>query len=117
MNAKEYAQYEASVKSFMEREGIVNLSTGHPECPTCNEPWNDNDECPNGHGSRELFDEPFFSHSPCDCCHRPLAGDREHATGFNPKTQEIQTYTICSDCGYYAAYGRLDDTTMDEIDD
>jgi hypothetical protein len=115
MNRAEYAEYEAAVAEFFQREGINCLCSGHPTCPECGEEWAD-EECPNGHGSRELWDEPFFSWRPCECCQRPLGGDREHATGWNPATRKIQEYDICIDCLYYAEYGRLDDMTMLELE-
>ncbi len=116
MNKREYAQYEAAVKDFFEREGITNLSTGHIECPECGSAWEDDGKCPEGCGNRETFDEPYFSWSPCDCCATSLGGDREIATGYNPTTGEIQEYQICTNCAYYAEYGRLDDTTMLEVE-
>lgn len=51
----------------------------------------------------------------CECCGRPEGGNREHATGWNPTTEEIQEYTACSDCIYYAEYGKLDDMTMLDV--
>ncbi len=110
MNKQEYAEYEKSVKAFMEREGIDNLSSGHIHYPECKAELDDG-ECPT-HGQ---VDEPFFSWGACDCCGTHLGGNREHATGYNPTTKEIQEYTICEDCVYYSAYGRLDDQTMKEI--
>ena len=111
MNKQEYAEYQAAVATFMEREGIRNLSTGHISCPECKAEVQEG-KCPT-HG---LVDEPFFSWGSCDCCGTSLGGNREHATGYNPTTKEIQEYTICEDCAYYAEYGRLDDTTMAEIE-
>lgn len=57
-------------------------------------------------------DESYFSHRPCECCSRPLAGDRYEASGYNPHTNEVQIYEVCSDCLYFAEYGQLDDSTM-----
>ena len=114
MNKQEYADYQATVAAFMEREGLANLTTGHLRCPECNVEW-DEEKCPKCGGDRETFDEPFFSWQPCQCCGSSLGGNREHATGYNPTTKEIQEYTICEDCAYYAEYGRLDDRTMAEI--
>lgn len=92
MTKREYAEYQQAVADFFEREGIANLSS--------------------------TSSEPFFSWSPCECCGRPEGGDREEASGYNPKTQEVQNYDcICTDCIYYAEYGQLDDTTMQEIED
>ena len=111
MNKQEYADYQTRVAGFIEREGIRNLSTGHLVCPECGIVlWGG--KCPI-HG---LVNEPYFSYSVCDCCGTSLGGDREHATGYNPTTKQIQEYTICEDCAYYSEYCRLDDRTMDEIE-
>jgi len=90
MTKKQYANYEAAVAKFMFLEGIDDLTT-------------------------ESDAEPYFAWSRCDCCNSPLGGNREHATGYNRTTKQVQEYEICQDCAYYAAYGRLDDTTMGEI--
>jgi hypothetical protein len=116
MNKAEYAEYETAVANFFEREGIENLTSGHITCPECTVEFDDNDKCPECGTSRECWNEPFFSWSPCDCCGSHLGGNREHATGYNRKAKEISKYTICEDCVYYAEYGRLDDTTMNEIE-
>jgi len=89
-----YAEYERRFAAFMQSEGINNLST------------------------QEDQPEPFFSWSPCDCCHRPLGGDRYTCSGYNPTTKEVQSdYAICVDCYYYAEYGQLDDQTMLDLKD
>ena len=51
-------------------------------------------------------DDAFFSWRACDCCKRPLGGMR-HKCG---------EYSICYDCIYFDAYGRLDDATMIAIE-
>lgn len=124
MNKAQYAAYEAAVKQFSEQEGIDNLSGGHLSCPGCGPDtydsefkWDDNGNCPKCGQSSELYNEPFFSWRPCDCCKSRLGGNREHATGYNSNTHEIQEYNVCVDCIYYAAYGRLDDMTMLEVED
>jgi hypothetical protein len=95
MNKQEYAEYEASVAEFFESEGLANLSI-----------------------ISEENSEPYFSWIPCDCCGRPEGGDRYDANGYNPTTKEVQDgYAICTDCMYYAEYGRLDDMTMYGIED
>lgn len=116
MTAKEYAAYEDAVREFFESEGIENLTSGHIRCPECDTEWDDGDKCPNGHGNRELWDEPYFSWRHCDCCGTHLGGNREHATGYNRSLDEIREYSVCEDCVYYAEYGRLDDRTIDEIE-
>ncbi len=116
MTAAEYRDYVSRVEAFFAREGITNLSTGHISCPERGEGWTYDDDCPNGHGHRDLWDEAFFSWHHCDCCRRQQGGDREHATGWNPDEKRVQEYTVCIDCIYFAEYGRLDDTTMMEVE-
>ena len=109
MTRDEYESYRAAVAAFMEREGIRNLSSGPSRCPECGSELEDGN-CQT-HG---LVNEPFFSWRPCDCCGTSLGGNREHATGWNPTKKQVQEYTICEDCVYYAEYGRLDDQAMAE---
>lgn len=91
MTKAEYAEYQEAVADFFEREGIANLSG--------------------------MSNESFFSWRRCQCCGQGLGGDREEANGYNPTTQEVQTYEfICSDCIYFVEYGQLDDKTMLEIE-
>lgn len=123
--AKDYAEYEQNVKEFFEREGITNLSGGHLECQNCGfreeeidgrtVHFTDEEKCIKCDASRECMDEPYFSWRSCDCCGGMLGGNREHATGWNPTTKEIQEYEVCQNCIYYAEYGQLDDMTMMEI--
>lgn len=115
MTREEYQEYEAAVADFMLREGIANLTGGYPYCPKCGAEW-DEQVCPHCGEDRECWEEPFFSWNRCQCCGTTLGGNREHATGYNPATGDIQEYTVCEDCIYYAAYGRLDDRTMAEIE-
>jgi hypothetical protein len=116
MTKQEYADYQAAVAAFMAREGIRNLSTGISECPNCKVPFDDHDDCPKCRQHIDSFTEPYYSNSSCDCCGAE-AGDREDATGYNPTTKQVQRYSICTDCVYYAEYGRLDDKTMEGLDD
>lgn len=105
MNAKEYADYEKAVADFMEREGLNCLSS-QPTNPdkADNEEW-------------QYDTDPYFSWRSCDCCGSPLGGNREDMCGYNPTTKEVQRdYSCCVDCVYYAAYGRLDDRTMMEVE-
>lgn len=97
MTHAEYVQYEESFKSFMEREGITNLSMI---------------SAPEGEAT-----EPYFSWRPCDCCNRALGGNRMDCNGYNPTTKGVQDYSICEDCVYYAEYGHLDDTTMLDVEE
>ena len=94
MNKSEYRQYEEMVGNFFELEGITNLSQIADIDGYC---------------------EPYFSSVPCECCNSSLGGDRYDCNGYNPNTKEIQDYTVCIDCVYYAEYGQLDDLTMSEL--
>lgn len=94
MTSKEYADYQQSVASFFQREGVANLSTISDDNGTC---------------------EPFFSSRQCDCCGSYLGGNRYDANGYNPTTKEVYEYQICEDCAYYVEYGQLDDMTMMKI--
>jgi len=102
MTKREYRQYEARVKAFFETEGISNLTSSPPtEHCLCEE--------------SQDFSEPYFSSQPCECCGTNLAGDREHATAYNPEHKTVLCYEVCADCLYYAEYGHLDDITMMDI--
>lgn len=98
MNKSEYAEYEKAVADFFDRECINCLSYDTSVY---------NEGCI----------EPHFSWQPCDCCNRPLGGNRTDCNAYNPITEEIQDgYSICDDCMHYAEYGQLDDTTMDMME-
>jgi hypothetical protein len=117
MTKAEYAAYQEAVAEFMKREGLANLTSGHYQCPDCKVEFEDNGKCPKCGADRECLDEPYFSWHRCDCCGSSLGGNREFATGYNPTTKEVQEYSICEDCVYYAEYGRLDDMTMLSIEE
>lgn len=89
-NQKDYDEYKKRVEDFFTREGINSLSVSE-NFQNC---------------------EPYFSWADCDCCNRPLGGNRYDCDGYNPTTREITTYSVCMDCAYYAEYGQLDDMTM-----
>ena len=90
MTKAEYADYQATVAEFFSH-GLANLSS--------------------------KSGETFFSWSPCDVCGTHLGGDREECNGYNTKTKEFEDYDcVCTDCVYYAEYGRLDDQTMIEVE-
>lgn len=95
MNAREYKEYCSTVNAFFKREGITNLTAIADD---------DGDV------------EAHFSSRNCDCCDRPLGGDREDCEG-STESGEVFEYSICLDCVYFAEYGRLDDQTMMEIED
>ena len=97
MTPEEYKQYEKAVKLFFKNEGLNCLTTDMAHYP-------------------EGCIEPHFSWMDCDCCGRPLGGDRTHANGFNPASKQVQGgYLVCTDCMYYVEYGQLDDMTMLEV--
>tara|TARA_Y100000310_G_scaffold270691_1_gene284680 strand:+ start:1483 stop:1776 length:294 start_codon:yes stop_codon:yes gene_type:complete len=94
MNKNEYHNYKQSVDNFFKKEGINNLSQITDDDGYC---------------------EPYFSSIYCECCNRPLGGDRFDCNGYNSEHNKIYEYSVCTDCIYYAEYGYLDDVTMDEI--
>lgn len=102
---QDYQEYSKAVARFFERESITNLSRESgdedPNCVIC---------------SDAVDSEGYFSHTACDCCRRSLGGTRYHATGWSPQDQAAYCYEVCSDCIYFAEYGRLDDMTMLQID-
>ena len=94
MNKKQYAQYEKDVENFFKKEGLANLSVIEDQA------------------------DSHFRKSPCECCSRPLGGDRRDCNGYNDKLKEVQgPYSVCEDCIGYSEYGQLDDMTMLEIED
>ena len=99
---QDYQEYERAVARFFERETITNLSAESGEewqhsCVICGE---------------EVNSEGYFSHSACECCGRSLGGTRFHANGWSPQDRAAYCYEVCTDCIYFAEYGRLDDMTM-----
>jgi hypothetical protein len=91
MTKAEYQDYEERVTRFYDRHHIGHIVT--------------------------RSEEPFFSWSPCECCARPLGGNRYYAECFIPPRwlgNSIEA-EICTDCAYYAEYGQLDDMTMLEV--
>ena len=91
MTRADYENYVSAVSAFMEREGLANLSS--------------------------TDGETFISSRPCECCGDPLQGEREECNGYNPTAKQIQTYTVCTDCVYFAEYGQLPDAIMAAIED
>lgn len=86
MTKAEYSAYTAAVKEFCDDQEIAHLAS--------------------------VSDETTFSWQPCDCCRRPLGGDRHSVVGWHPGDKERLPFSICTDCLYFAEYGRLDDETM-----
>lgn len=99
---EDYEEYVERVRQFMEKEGLLNLS-------------------PNYEDGEEY--EPYSSWRECECCHRQLGGDRYKCNGavLAPKDHPLAhveispDYSICTDCLYFATYGKLDDDTMHKI--
>ena len=94
MTKKEYQDYEERVAHFLKLEEIDVHSPVYDE---------DGDI------------QPFFSKSNCECCNRPIQGNRETITAGPLRGKHFE-YDICVDCVYYLEHGRLDDMTMLEIE-
>lgn len=107
MNKAEYADYVAAVKR--NSKSLEYLSSG--SCPGCKDCGLEDAD-----PEAERCNEPHFSWSPCDLCRRAEGGDREYAHGFHKFTKSWVHLTICADCVYFLAYGRLDDQTMVEVE-
>jgi len=89
---EDYAEYEERVKAFRESE--------HYQFHY------DVDENADSH----------FSYAPCECCNRPLGGDRYNIkiASTENHTEHLE-YCVCVDCYYYLEYGQLDDMTMMDL--
>ncbi len=107
MNATQYAQYEAAVVSFLERNKVK---------PGCCSPVGGQSDSNEVETPCEA--EPFFSWQPCGCCQSPLGGNRETYQFAVEASADWPGFEadICADCVYYLAYGQLDDMTMLEIE-
>lgn len=92
MNAKQYAKYQVAVGDFLASNNVK---------PGC-------------HGPEKENSEPFFSGQQCECCKATLGGNRE-TYSFATNDNESFSAAICQDCVYYLAYGRLDDSAMEEV--
>ena len=114
---QDYKEYQKRVSEFFENEGLKMLNNGTVYC-YCGAPINfdiDPWQCSECGTDYEVINEPSFSSSPCECCNRPLGGDRVKAMGIT-EDDKMYEYSICVDCQYYIEYGRLDDTTMMDIE-
>ena len=115
MNKQEYKEYCETVSRNL--DNIEHISTGLcSSCHECQSAYDyedqktfDEDIC-----SGVVFDEPSFSRSSCTACGSTLGGDRHVAHGIVNDT--IFHFDICGNCWYYHEYGRLDDTTMEKIE-
>ena len=56
-------------------------------------------------------EELGFSHRACECCKRPLGGDRWRVYAIKPErvSDENIAYSVCVDCLLYLEYGYLND--------
>ncbi len=81
LSKKELA-YIQNARNFIKREGLDNLT---PEGDTDYD-WNDR---------------------RCDVCRNTIGSRGYKATGYNPKTKDVQEYEICQDCALYFANDEL----------
>ena len=93
---EDYAEYEERIQFFLVHEGIDTHSQIYDE---------DGDSL-----------DPSFSCQPCECCNRPLGGDR-YKIRAGSINGNMFDYDICVDCLYYLEYGTLDDMTMLNLED
>jgi hypothetical protein len=101
-NKAKYEEYKQSVERNL--VGLSFISTGI--CPGC-------PDCPSI--VVEAHDEPHFSWSACEGCGSTLGGDRHRAHG-RAENNAIVHFEVCVDCLYYLNYGKLDDTSMLEVE-
>lgn len=95
---EDYQEYKRRVHQFLEKERIETLN------PITDE-----------NGGMWLGTE--FTHTPCDCCSRSLAGARIEANAYSRKRGVIVgSFYVCHDCIYFLEYGQLDDQTMLDIE-
>lgn len=108
MNRQEYTAYVAAFESGC--KGLSAMSSG--ACPGC-------DDCglalDCSEHDRELAGEGSFSWARCEICRRAEGGTREpiHAI-LDGKLVHL---SACVDCVYFLEYGKLDDSTMLDIED
>jgi hypothetical protein len=89
MNKTEYAKYQTAVAHFLKANNVKDSFFG----------------------PSEETNESHFSWQCCECCRRPIAGNRE-TYSFAVNQGESFTADICQDCVYYLTYDRLDDAEM-----
>ena len=85
MTKSEYNDYAERVDNFIKDNKVKAI--------TCSDP------------------ETFFSSEDCECCHRPLGGDRYRMSALL-EDDTVILFDVCPDCMYYNEYGTLDDLTM-----
>jgi len=101
------AEFENAVQ--VGTDGLKAVSTGLcPGCPDCLEDHSDltPGRFEAGIGDGSIFEEPWFSWSPCECCGSTLGGDRVSAHGVDANG-EIIHFSACVDCMCYLANGDL----------
>jgi hypothetical protein len=138
VNKAEYRAYVETVERYL--KGIECISTGpSASCDECRSNFgikeHDPDECgceylgnntwSCGHIDGEdntdeiqaqMVNESSFSWEPCEIC-GACAGDREEWHGFIDGMDAKMVHgTCCTDCAYFINMGRLDDTTMWEVE-
>lgn len=60
--------------------------------------------------------EAYFSHRPCEICHRHLGGDRYDMIAIDKENDKLE-FSVCPDCLYLNEYGQLYDMTMLSIEE
>ncbi len=116
MNKQEYAEYVETVAN--ELNGLTGISSSLcSKCVECADAFGmeTGDEFDEAISNGEVFDEGGFSKHPCEVCGSPLGGNRSAIHAVNAEGGIIH-YNACDDCMYYVEYGRLDDTTMQEVE-
>lgn len=111
MNRTEYDEYTAAFATGT--EGMSHLSSGAcPGCHDCGLEEHPDMDC----GEYDLAGKPSFSWQPCDICNRSLGGDR-HPSHYVDENDTVVHLSVCTDCVLFINYGRLDDSTMLEIEE
>ena len=110
MNKQEYQEYKQRVQHYF--KGVEHINTG--PCSTCSECLEcDTPEDPDNEWY-DLASEPSFSWSPCEVCNSQLGGNRY--PGHFIIDNNIVHFECCDDCYYFLNYDRLDDMSMDQIE-
>jgi len=140
MTKAEYAAYVERVETYL--KGLEAVSTGATRgCEECCSDFgvrfgeHDPEECGcdylgngswdcghvDGEDEEPLNDEGGFSWSPCEVCDSSLGGNRYTWHAIIPKDGDVKGGTMvhgtcCEDCVYFINYGKLDDSTMWDIE-
>lgn len=106
MTHDEYAAYQTAFETGM--TGLSHFSSGSfiQSCTEC--PVNEHVHYEDGISYEA---EPYFSWSRCEICDTTLGGDREDCHAIMEGDVLIHL-RVCTDCVYYAEYGRLPDAVM-----